>query len=48
MSPGNSGGALIDEKGALIGLTDLGLQPDDVPIGLNFFIPIKDALDFST
>ena len=44
---GNSGGALIDDKGYLVGLTDMGLQPTgDTPIGINFFVPIKDALDF--
>ena len=44
---GNSGGPLIDDKGYVIGLTDLGRTGDaGDPIGLNFFIPIKDALDF--
>lgn len=43
---GNSGGPLLDDKGLVIGLTDLGIQPDGVPTGLNLFIPIKDALDF--
>lgn len=46
VNPGNSGGALIDDKGALLGLTVLGLRPEGLPSGLNFFIPIKDALDF--
>ena len=46
VNPGNSGGALIDDKGYLVGLTDIGLRPDGVPSGLNFFIPVKDALDF--
>jgi len=47
VNPGNSGGALIDEKGMLIGLTDKGLMTDvGAPAGLNLFIPIKDALDF--
>ena len=43
---GNSGGPLIDEHGFVVGLTDTGLQSNGTPIGLNFFIPIKDALDF--
>jgi serine protease Do len=43
---GNSGGPLVDEKGRVVGLTDIGYHPDDNTIGLNFFIPIKDALDF--
>lgn len=43
---GNSGGPLLDEKGQVIGVTDLGYQPDGVPTGINLFIPIGDALDF--
>ncbi|MCI3134280.1 S1C family serine protease [Phenylobacterium aquaticum] len=43
---GNSGGPLLDEKGLVIGLTDLGYRPDGVPENINFFIPIGDALDF--
>ena len=44
---GNSGGPLLDDKGYVIGLTDLSIQPgENVQIGLNFFTPIKDALDF--
>lgn len=41
---GNSGGPLLDEKGAVIGLTVSGLTPNGAPIGVNFFIPIDDAL----
>jgi len=41
---GNSGGPLLDEKGRVIGITDLGLTSNGTPIGLNFFIPIGDAL----
>lgn len=41
---GNSGGPLLDEKGSVVGLTVSGLAPDGSPIGLNFFIPIDDAL----
>lgn len=46
VSPGNSGGPLIDEKGQVIGLTDWGYIPQGFPAGLNFFIPVRDALDF--
>jgi S1-C subfamily serine protease len=46
VSPGNSGGPLLDEKGTIIGLTVLGYRPDGTPTGLNFFVPIGDALDF--
>jgi serine protease Do len=41
---GNSGGPLIDEKGQVVGLTVSGAAPNGSPIGLNFFIPIDDAL----
>ncbi|THD58854.1 trypsin-like peptidase domain-containing protein [Phenylobacterium sp.] len=42
---GNSGGPLLDEHGAVIGLTDWGV-PAEKGSSLNFFIPIGDALDF--
>ena len=42
---GNSGGPLLDERGAVIGLTDWGV-PAEEGSTLNFFIPIGDALDF--
>jgi S1-C subfamily serine protease len=41
---GSSGGPLLDEKGNVIGLTVSGRQDNGVPVGLNFFIPIDDAL----
>lgn len=43
---GNSGGPLLNEKGAVIGITDWGHREDGEPATLNFFIPIGDALDF--
>jgi serine protease Do len=45
VSPGSSGGALLDESGSLIGLTDLGFD-NGGRAGLNLFIPIGDAMDF--
>lgn len=45
VSPGSSGGALLDETGSLIGITVAGV--DNVGrAGLNLFIPIGDAMDF--
>jgi S1-C subfamily serine protease len=41
---GNSGGPLLDEKGAVVGMTVSGLEPNGAPLSLNFFIPIDDAL----
>ncbi|MCP4394674.1 MAG: trypsin-like peptidase domain-containing protein [Alphaproteobacteria bacterium] len=40
---GNSGGALVDKNGNLVGISVSGMG--ETSIGLNFFIPIKDALN---
>ena len=40
---GSSGGALLDENGAMIGITVSG---NERATGLNFFIPIGDVMDF--
>jgi S1-C subfamily serine protease len=45
VSHGSSGGPLLNERGEVIGLTDLGVQ-NDGPAGLNLFTPIGDAMDF--
>jgi serine protease Do len=42
---GSSGGALLDENGAVIGIAVSGIEAGG-PVGINFFIPIGDALDF--
>lgn len=42
--PGSSGGALVDNRGNLAGITVAGRLMRGVPVGLNFFIPIQDAL----
>jgi S1-C subfamily serine protease len=45
IQPGNSGGPLTDDKGNVLGLAVLGIQSGNGgSIGLNFFIPIEDAL----
>jgi S1-C subfamily serine protease len=48
ISPGNSGGPLLDEQGRVLGICDLTYRPAgvDVPTGINYFIPIDDALRF--
>ncbi|HEX5392186.1 MAG TPA: S1C family serine protease [Rhodocyclaceae bacterium] len=40
--PGNSGGPLLDTKGAVVGITVAGLGAKGLA-GMNFFIPIADA-----
>ena len=46
VSPGNSGGPLIDGNGSVVGITTAGFQPSGSQVGLNLFIPISDALAF--
>jgi S1-C subfamily serine protease len=41
---GSSGGPLLDEAGRVIGLTASGELVNEAPVGINFFIPIDDAL----
>ena len=43
VSKGNSGGPLLDEQGRVVGICNLGIQPEGVPIGINLFTPIADA-----
>jgi serine protease Do len=45
ISHGSSGGALLDENGSVIGITVSRVEQDG-PTGINFFIPIGDAMDF--
>ena len=42
--PGNSGGPLIDKSGKVIGITVSGIFINKAPQGINFFIPIDDAI----
>jgi S1-C subfamily serine protease len=41
---GSSGGPLLDEAGRVIGLTASGELVNEAPVGINFFIPIDEAL----
>ncbi len=41
---GSSGGPLLDESGNVVGMTVAGIQAGDVALGLNYFIPILEAL----
>jgi S1-C subfamily serine protease len=43
---GNSGGPLLDEQGRVIGICDAGITANQAQQGLNFFVPVGDALDF--
>lgn len=45
INPGNSGGPLIDEYGAVVGISVSGVMYDGLAQqGINFFIPIKEAI----
>lgn len=48
VNPGNSGGPLLDESGRVVAMTvsRYASEPADPTQGLNFFIPIEDALSF--
>lgn len=41
---GNSGGPLLDEAGAVIGICVSGMDINGAPVGINLFIPIDEAL----
>lgn len=43
--PGNSGGPLLDTGGRVIGITVSHITHTDTMTGMNFFIPIGEALD---
>ena len=43
--PGNSGGPLLDENGNVIGISVSALFLHNFPSGINFFIPINEAIN---
>ena len=45
ISPGNSGGPLVDLAGDVIGITSLKLVDEEVE-GMGFAIPIEDAMNY--
>lgn len=48
INEGNSGGALLDSKGRLIGITTFRLKDysGNVIYGIAFCIPIRDVIDY--
>jgi S1-C subfamily serine protease len=46
VNPGSSGGPLLDENGAAVGLTEAGMRVGGAPEGINLFTPMRDALEF--
>ena len=47
ISPGNSGGPLLDDNGSVIGISTAGFQAQGSQVGLNLFIPIGEALNYN-
>jgi S1-C subfamily serine protease len=44
VAPGSSGGPLVDNQGAVVAITVSGITRRGAETGINFFIPIADAL----
>jgi S1-C subfamily serine protease len=42
---GNSGGPMFDDNGNVVAMTVSAMEPAGAAVGLNFFIPIAEALD---
>ena len=46
INPGNSGGPLVNSRGSVVGISTAGFMPTGSQVGLNLFVPIKDALPY--
>lgn len=46
ISPGNSGGPLINKQGEIVAISTAGFQSSGSQVGLNLFIPITEALKY--
>jgi S1-C subfamily serine protease len=46
VDPGNSGGPLLDEHGRLVAITVKGVRIGAASQGVNFFVPVADAVSF--
>ncbi len=47
INPGNSGGPLLNNNGSVIGISTAGFQAAGSQVGLNLFIPIGEALNYT-
>ena len=47
ISPGNSGGPLLNGYGSVVGISTAGYQVGGSQVGLNLFIPINEALNYT-
>ena len=44
VSPGSSGGPLLDKNGSVVGISTAGFQVSGAQVGLNLFVPIAEGL----
>ena len=45
LAPEDTGGALVDAKGAVLGVSVGDPEPDALPVGVSLFVRAGDALD---